>query len=34
MAAILADAISVVFIGRFENVPNPQSGLRNTRSAG
>ena len=34
MAATLADAISSVFIGRFEKVPNPQSGFRNTRSAG
>lgn len=34
MAATLADAISDVFTGRFEKVPNPQSGFKNTRSAG
>jgi len=34
MAATLADAISSVLTGRFEKVPNPQSGFRNRRSAG
>ena len=34
IADTFAAAISAVFIGRFENVPKPQSGLRKIRSAG
>ncbi len=33
IVASFASAISGVVIGRIENVPKPQSGLRNTRSA-